>query len=201
MYTLLLGSSSSSRQQLLTDAKIPFRMLGHSADETACDWGLPLQNLVETIAVSKMEHVILAPSDQNTCFVLTADTLSHDITGTISGKPIDRDDARQKLKAARHGMYTGTAFCLDKCVWHSDAWQREKRIIRFVGARYRFIVPDEWIETYLDASFALTSSGAIAIEGYGGLFLQDVQGSYTTIVGLPLFELRQALSELGFFTT
>lgn len=200
MHTILLGSSSPSRKQLLMDAKFSFRVIGHSADETACDWGQPLQKLVESIALSKMEHVDIRPGKTGGyCFVLTADTLSQDSQGVISGKPLDREDARQKLKAARNGMYTGTAFCLDRRVWHNNAWRVDKRIVRFVGAQYKFVVPDEWIEAYLDTSLGLNASAAIAIEGYGGLFLQEVQGSYTTIVGLPLFELRQALTEIGFF--
>lgn len=200
MYTLLLGSSSQSRQMLLTQAKIPFTLVGHNADERACGWGMPLQRLVETIALAKMEHVMLpAGKEGELCFVLTADTLSQDAQGTITGKPANKDEARQNLKDARAGMYTGTAFCLDRRIYRHGTWALEQRIIRFVGTSYTFIVPDAWIETYLEESSGMIASGAIAIEEYGGLFLQDVQGSYTTIVGLPLFELREALTELGFF--
>ena len=45
----------------------------------------------------------------------------------------------------------------------------------------------------------MQASNAIAIEGCGGQFLQWVRGSYTTIVGLPMFELREALEEIGFY--
>jgi len=200
MNVLLLGSSSQSRQRLLSEANIPFVMIGHTADETACDWGLPLQKLVESIALSKMEHVVLPQGEEGQqCFVLTADTLSQDIYGNITGKPIDREDARQKIKDSRGRTYTGTAFCLDKRIYRAGAWQVEHRIVRFVGAHCQFIVPDNWVENYLENSLGMQASGAIAIEEYGGLFLKEVQGSYTTIVGLPLFELREALSEVGFF--
>lgn len=200
-HTLYLGSKSASRQMLLKQAHIPFTLVGQDADESACDWALPLQKVVESIAVYKMEHVILpAGKEGEICFVLTADTLSQDATGAIHGKPTDRDDAIIKIKAARAGMRTGTAFCLDKKVWRSGSWHLERRIEQFVDARYEFIVPDEWIENYLTISFGLNCSGAIAIEDYGGLFLKMVQGSYTTIVGLPLFELREQLEEIGFFT-
>lgn len=201
MYTLFLGSNSSSRKQLLLDAKIPFCVIGHTADETACNWNLPLQELVTSIALSKMEHVVLPPAqEQGAClFVATADTLSRNSQGQISGKPTDYEDARKKVKEARQGMYTGTAFCLDKRVWVDGAWQLKDRIVQFVGASYSFTVPDEWIDTYLKTTDTLSVSGAIAIEGYGGLFLQSVQGSYTTIVGLPLYEFRQALEQLHFF--
>lgn len=196
---LLLGSTSASRQKLLSDAKIPYTLVHQSADESQCDWGLPLQQLVESIALYKMEHLKMpAGKEGERVFVLTADTLSQDSTGAISGKPIDKDDAIAKIKAARNGMRTGTAFCLDKKIFNAGSWQVERRIIRFVDAHYCFSIPDVWIERYLSHSLGLKASGAIAIEEYGSLFLESVQGSYTTIVGLPLFQVRQALEELGF---
>jgi len=129
---------------------------------------------------------------------LTADTLSQDSTGAINGKPVDREDAIAKIKAARNGMRTGTAFCLDRKQFRNGSWHIDKRIIRFVEAHYRFIIPDFWIDRYLNHSLGLKASGAIAIEEFGSLFLESINGSYTTIVGLPLFELREALQELGF---
>ncbi|MFI5333301.1 MAG: Maf family protein [Candidatus Babeliales bacterium] len=198
--TLLLASSSASRQQLLRDAQIPFQLVTQTADETKCDWGLPLQQVVGNIARYKMEHVVLPHgTDGDICYVLTADTLSEDSAGAISGKPVDRADAVEKIKAARNGMRTGTAFWLDKKRYRNGLWEVEQRVERYVEARYQFVIPDHWIETYLEKSVGLACSGAIAIEGYGGLFLRSVEGSYTTIVGLPLFELREALEEVGFF--
>jgi septum formation protein len=198
---LYLGSKSASRQMLLRENRIPFSIVSQDADETQCDYGLPLDQLVAAIALHKMDHVILPPGkeDGDVCFVLTSDTLSQDKNGTVHGKPVDRADAISKIKSARDGSRLCTAFCLDKRVWRSGAWAVEKRITKCVTSEYLFFVPDAWIETYLDNSIGMQASNAIAIEGYGGQFLQWVRGSYTTIVGLPMFELREALEEIGFF--
>src|SRR5579864_8294380 len=101
--SLYFGSKSQSRRMLLEEAHIPFRVIEQNADETACDWTLPLEQLVMSIALHKMEHVMLPAGNQEeeVCFVLTADTMSHDSSGTIHGKPIDRNDAIAKIKAAR----------------------------------------------------------------------------------------------------
>ena len=73
---LLLGSTSMSRQKLLKEASIQYKIVEQNADEKACDWSLPLQKLVECIAVYKMEQVILPKfNNNNYCYVLTADTL------------------------------------------------------------------------------------------------------------------------------
>jgi septum formation protein len=198
--TLLLASSSASRQQLLRDAQIPYQLVTQTADETKCSLALPLQQVVGNIARYKMEHVALPQGNEgDVCYVVTADTLSEDSNGTISGKPIDRADAIKQIKLARNGTRTGTAFCLDRKIYRNGIWEIDQRIERFVQAYSVFDVPDQWIDTYLAKSMGLVCSGAIAIEGYGGLFLRSVEGSYTTIVGLPLFELREALEEVGFF--
>lgn len=197
-----LGSQSFSRQFLLREAGIPFKLLVQEADETLCNWNQSLQIVVAQIARFKMENLRLPSGEiheKKSLYVLTADTLSKDSTGQLQGKPHDRQDAIKKIRAARNGVEVATAFCLQKKQWHNNQWQTQATIERVVSATFEFIVPEEWIEIYLQNSLGIKAAGAIAIEGFGGQFLRSVQGSYTTIVGLPLYELREALEELNFF--
>lgn len=199
---LLLASKSSSRALLLDNAKIPYQLVSQDADETKCDWQLSLQKVVESIAIFKMEHAILPQgSPGKICYVLTADTLSQDVKGVIHGKPENEQDAMAKIKAAAQGPnICATAFCLERKIFKDGSWKAEKRILKFVEAKYEFIVPDDWIERYLLYGGGQDTAGAIRIEGYGSQFLRMVHGSYSAIVGLPMFELREALQELGFFS-
>lgn len=197
---LLLASQSQSRRSLLSDAAIPFVLLDQCADEKECDWGLPLPQLVVSIAKHKMEQIVMPKGEEGKeLFVLTADTLTQDLQGTILGKPESREHAKEMIKSVRSGARVGTAFCLDKKIYRFDSWQIHERIVIFVEARCVFNVPDLLIEDYLDYSPALTCSGSIALDGYGAQFLQSLDGSYTTIIGLPLCELRNALEKLDFF--
>lgn len=200
-HTLYFGSKSQPRRMLLDESHIPYITVEQHADESQCDWGLPLPQLVLSIAIYKMQHVMLpdGTSEGDVCFVLTADTMSHDKTGKIHGKPVDRADAVAKIKATREGSFLCTAFCLDKKVWRSGKWEIEERVADVVSAEFSFIIPDEWIDTYLEKVPFLDVSGGIAVERYGNQFLKTVRGSYSTIIGLPLFELRQALEKLGFY--
>lgn len=209
MKTLYLGSKSRSRQDLLRQAGIPFVLADADCDEKACDWGMPLEQLVKTIALAKMEHVVLPSSarEGEEIFVLTADTLGINSEGRICGKPADKEDAIAMLKTYRTGVRTGTGFCLDKRVWRAGAWEIAERIVRYVDATYIFDVPDACIDYYFDNLPLLNNgctymdlSGAVAIEGVGMSFTGSIHGSYTAIAGLPLFELRQALQVLGFFS-
>lgn len=201
---LSLGSKSVSRKELLTQAHIPFIIVEQDADEAQCDWTLPLPQVVHNIARFKMKHLILpdGKKDDEICFVLTADTLSQDSQGNIAGKPVNRADAVRMLKNAQQGyMKTGTAFCLDKKIWREQRWYTVHRIQKYVEGEYIFHVPDTWIDTYLDQSERYSiSAGALTVEEYGILFLKEVRGSFSAIMGLPMYELRQALELIGFFS-
>jgi len=200
MKTLYLASTSASRRQLLQEAKIPFILAGQSADETSCDWNLPLQQLVESIALQKIEHALLPEGNENDIgFVVAADTLGTDTQGVIAGKPLDKHDAMAKIISYRTGATTGTAFCIDRRRWQEGQWHVEQRIIGYAQATYIFDVPDAWLEWYLQQVPYMHVSGAVAIEGVGAQFLKELRGSYTAVVGLPVYEVRQALKDLGFF--
>lgn len=198
---LYFGSKSQSRRMLLEESQIPFVVVDQDADESQCDWGLSLPQLVLSIALYKMQHVILpnGERDGDVCFVLTADTMSHDKRGVIHGKPVDRADAIAKIKATREGSVLCTAFCLDRKVWRSGKWEIAERIADVVSAEFLFEISDEWLDIYLEKTPFLDVSGGVAVEKFGNQFLKTVQGSYSTIIGLPLFEVRQALEKLGFF--
>jgi septum formation protein len=198
---LLLGSESSSRQMLLRQAQIPFKLLSQRADETVCDWGLSLEQVVTNIALYKMEHLIMPSGNAGQIeYVLTADTLSMDKQGRLSGKPINKGEAVNMIKRARDGMRTATSFCLEKKEWNGEQWICAGQILECIEAIYVFDVPDNCIDHYFKHSSGFVSSGSIAIEGYGGQFLKKIDGSYSAIIGLPLYEVRRALEKIGFFS-
>lgn len=184
---------------MLKKAGIQFEILEQNADETQCDWGLPLHKVVESIALHKMNHVIMPQGKEGQiAFVLTADTLGIDPTGTIRGKPVDEAEAIMMLKFARGGKnLCGTAFCLDKKIFKNGSWHNDIRIQGYAQAEYSFEVPDDQIKAYIERSNALEGAGAIKIED-GAQFVKYINGSYTAIIGLPMFEIWQALQKVGF---
>ncbi len=199
---LLLGSDSYSRKMLLQDARIPFEVIGHSADEESIARNQPLSILVAQIAQLKMDHVKMpAGQEGDVAYVLTADTMGVDHNGIVQGKMNNRKEAIASLRALDMTERTvATAFCLDKKVYCNGQWQVRKRVEQVVESKYVFCVPSQWVDEYLEHSLGLSASGAIAIELYGAQFLHAINGSYTTIVGLPMFEVREALQKFGFFS-
>jgi septum formation protein len=201
MKILFLGSSSAIRQQLLKEMGINFHAVSHQAREESCYWGLPLEQLAPTIALAKMESLLLPKNLQDgTYFVLTADSIAADQHGRLYAKPADRADAVQMIKALRGSGRVATAFCLDKKQLKNGSWQNEVRILKTAIAAYEFHMPDDWINRYLDATPHYQSiCGGLTIEGFGAQFLQSVDGSYSTILGLPVYQVREALEQLGFY--
>lgn len=197
---LYLASKSSGRKKLLEEARIEYQIIEQNADETACDWSLPLPDVVQAIAQSKMEHVIMPKGvEGQISFVLTADTLVIDPGGIIRGKPVDMADAIAMLKAEKGRNRCGTAFCLEKKIYRAGVWHTVRHIARYVEAIAEIDVPDEQMEEFLRMSGSIDAAAAFKVGGYGAQFLKSVEGSYSTIIGLPMFELRQALIELGFY--
>jgi septum formation protein len=201
MKTLYLASKSPSRRMLLDEAGITYTIIPQDADEFACDWTLPLEQLTRSIALYKMEHAILPSlTENNVIYVLTADSLVQDKSGTIHGKPETRDDAREKIKKIREGGRCGTTFCIDRKIFKNGGWQLQERIVETIVAEYHLDISDEWIDYYLDrCPIALQAAGGFAVEGFGAQFIKSINGSATTIIGLPVCEVRKALQELGFF--
>jgi septum formation protein len=199
---LVLASQSVIRQELLKQAGIEYVLASHTADERAISWDQPLADLVLRIAEHKINHVVM-PRTQILypfSYILTADTLTQDKAGVLYGKPQDYADAISMIKALRVGSIVATAFVVEKREYKSNTWVTRERIKRVVTATCIVNVPDSCIDNYILHASALQAAGALVIDGYGAQFTQTITGSYTGILGLPLYELRQALEQLDFYS-
>lgn len=197
---LLLASQSKARRSLLQEAQIPFTLLAQEVNEKECDWSQSLNDVVLSIARHKMNNISMPQGAQGQIeWVLTADTLCYSSDGVICGKPVDRQDAITMIKRARNGMQTATAFCLYKKQWKNNTWQTLEYKEQVVTGFCVFDVPDSFMEEYLQSVAIFSIAGAMCIEARGQLFVKEVSGSYSAILGLPMYELGKALQELGFF--
>lgn len=197
---LHLASSSSSRKALLQAAKIPFITI---PQESAEDYDTSLTNVndvVTAIAQCKMKHALLPQGTEGEIiFVLTADTMTCDKQGTIRGKPQDYDDAVSAIKTLHNEAVVATGFCLEKKQFTNGEWITQQQITDVVTATCICDVPDKWIDTYIKNTNALNIAGGLMVDDFGSLFVQNIQGSYSAILGLPMYELRKALEQCGFF--
>jgi septum formation protein len=199
---LYLGSQSTVRQRLLKTAGIKFIVLQHQSDECGVELEKDFGKYVLGIARHKMESLVLPKIEEcekNTIFVLTADTLAK-VDDYILGKPEDLDDAKRMLKLlCSKPAEVLTGVCLEKKGWKDGMWVTEIEKHWVTKSTIEFCVDEDSYQSYFKkVPEAMVSCGAGRIEGFGESFLKSVNGSYTTILGLPMFEVLHALKEIGF---
>ena len=207
MNILYLASQSQTRKKLLTLADIPFCTIAHKSSECGIDLTHSFEEYVLAIAKHKMEEVNLQdptidPQKTPTIFVLTADTLIRTCASKqILGKPTDLEDAKRMLRIIQEeSVDVATGCCLEKKSFVASAWKTIAHKYWVTAATCDFYVDEESLDLYFKKMpQALYGCGAGIVEDFGYNFLKSVNGSFTTILGLPLFELRMALKELGFW--
>lgn len=201
---LYLGSQSSSRQKLLHDADIPFKVLNHRAKEDCVTVIPDFHEYILSIARSKMDALQLPHRDQvdkDYFFVVTADTLDRSVNDNkVYGKPVNKQHAIEMIKHISQGpVEVATGCCLYNHAWIDGCWKvtaKKEWVTSTIG---EFIIPDDAIEKYLEKEpVAMYACGASVIEGFGLQFLKSLNGSYSAVMGLPLYELRQALKAMSF---
>ncbi len=121
--------------------------------------------------------------------VLGADTVV-EIDGAILGKPADRTDAEAmlaRLSGSVHRVHTAVA------VQHETRFE-----LRLSSSTVRFAVLDaSAIARYLETGEYLGKAGAYGIQGRAGAFVEHIEGSYSGIMGLPLYETAELLRTFG----
>src|SRR3990172_5560226 len=201
---LYLGSESRARQHLLDLAQIQYRVLAHGSDENINTENFSFDEQVLAIARHKMQTMKLPDPTAigaEYIFVCTADTLIRNPeTGKIFGKPRDRADAVGMLAEECTGPVQVVTGCsVKKFVWRDGAWQTDKMAHWTNSAMVEFYVDQDSVDRYLQAlPVALRCAGAGVIEDHGLSYLKSINGSFTGVLGLPLYELRHELKKMGF---
>jgi len=196
---IYLASQSPRRQELLKQIGVRFELLLPQADEDAesIEIPLPLENArayVERVTLAKCEaaYARLQKSGLPWAPILSADTtvsLPHQIDGEILGKPTDAADAArilQMLSGKTHEVLTGVAVL---------AKPDELPLFLLQVSEVRFAqLSQEQIQAYIASKEPFGKAGAYGIQGRAAAFVSDIKGSYSGIMGLPLYETAQLLT-------
>lgn len=129
--------------------------------------------------------------DQDNNLVIGCDTLVA-FNNKILGKPKDKKDAFEMLQALsgnEHEVYSGLAI-LDV---------KSNKIIKdFVCTKVKFSkLTSLQIEKYVNTGDPMDKAGAYGIQGKAGVFVENINGCYYNVVGLPLNKLNSMLMEMG----
>ena len=183
---LILASASPRRQALLKQVGIAFRQQVAEIDET------PLENeaaedYVVRLALEKA-RAVRQHSVTDGLPVLGADTAVV-IDGRLLGKPESLAHARQMLQ-----LLSGR----EHRVMSAVALVRSREAVQISVSRVWFRpLSENEIDAYWRTGEPQDKAGAYAIQGVGAIFIERLEGSYTGVMGLPLYETGRLLQDFG----
>lgn len=188
---LYLASSSPRRRELLDQIGIKFKVISDlDVDESPEQTEAPVQyvcRLARDKALAGYARVSSLTEEKPLEMppVLGADTCIA-IDGEILGKPIDRTDGMAMLHRLSGRSHTVlTAICL------IDSRLQLQSLSQSI-VTFKTLEADE-VESYWESGEPADKAGAYAIQGGAARFITNLQGSYTGVVGLPLYELTELL--------
>ena len=182
--TLILASASPRRRELMALTGLPFTVDAPDVDES-CD--LPPREAVKELSRRK---ALAAAQLHPGCVILAADTLVA-VDDTALGKPHDEADAFRMLKSLSgrwHQVYTGvTVVAGDGAV-----------LSEVDGTDVHFeAMSDTAIRRYIATGEPMDKAGAYAVQGIAGLWINELRGSHTNVIGLPMALTRRLLEQVG----
>jgi septum formation protein len=182
---IVLASGSPRRKELLELMGIPFETAVFQTDEQ-CE-GTPWERVCK-LAERKAQDACQVVKDR---LILAADTLVAQ-GERVFGKPESPDQAVEMLLSLGggwHEVYTGV--CLLDGSTGKKAVAFDKTLVRFSP------LDKPLIEAYVRTGEPMDKAGAYAIQGRGGMFVEEIRGSSSNVIGLPMALVRRMLLEFG----
>jgi septum formation protein len=180
---LILASASPRRVELLRLAGIDFEVMPSGIDERFRPGETPREHVLRLSG----EKALAVARTHNERWVLGADTTVV-IAGEMLGKPGSAAEAKEmleKLSGREHEVFTG----------FSIASNEKGLLIReVVGSKVLFRkIADDEMDRYTRSEEPYDKAGAYAVQGMAAVFIREIHGSYTNVMGLPLCEVVDAM--------
>ena len=184
---IVLASASPRRAALLKEIGMVFETAPGQVDETAADYLSPVElallnarNKAQAVAVKYPRRLVLG-ADTVVC-------LGH----KVFGKPASLAEAKSfltQLQGCSHRVVTGVCLTCRQP-------RRERLFAVGTIVRFRHLTSGQ-IADYLQQVNPLDKAGAYAIQEHGEMIVEEISGSYTNVVGLPVERLQEELAALG----
>ena len=182
---IILASASPRRRELLDQIKVSYQIHAVDLDETPWPNEQPLA-YVKRVAAEK--SALCVEQLKPVLPVLAADT-SVILGDIIMGKPKNQADALNMLMQLSGKTHQVVSALSLRGREHFEA-------LSITDVTFRDLSEQEMLD-YWETGEPIDKAGSYAIQGLGGLFVQSIVGSFSGVVGLPLFETAQLLSKQG----
>jgi len=184
---LILASGSPRRRELLKQLAVTFTVAPADIDETITDGESP-GDFVRRMALEKAQAGF--ERGGSALPALGSDTIVL-LNNEILGKPVSRSDAvemLQNLSGQTHQVYSAVAIALD-----ADKVLETLNVTEVTFAD----MPADWIKQYCKGEEPMDKAGAYAVQGGAGQYIRRINGSYSGVMGLPLYETAVLLRQAG----
>lgn len=187
---IYLASRSPRRAEILQQLGVSFRVLPSDIDESLLDYERPADYVIR---LSRQKAAACAEQlgllNKPILPILAADTTVA-IDGLVLGKPADDHDAREMLRRLSgnwHEVHTGLALA------SPQGMHTALSTTRVLMAELKASA----IDAYIASGEPRDKAGAYGIQGLAGIFIQRIEGSYSGVMGLPMFETTALLANAG----
>lgn len=183
----ILASASPRRQELLHRVLTDFEVIISNFNEEEIVFDGDCSQYVINIAEGKAKTISKMYKDS---IIIAADTIVT-LDDKILGKPKDKEDAFNMLNSLSnrtHKVYTGVAIINTA---------NNKVIKESICTEVKFSkLSEDEINKYIESGDSFDKAGAYGIQGFAGVFVEEIRGCYYNVVGLPLNYLNKALKQI-----
>ena len=183
MRKIILASASPRRRELLAAAGVIFQICAAEGEEKIT--AERPDEIVCELSAQKAEEIASKFELEDGTVIIGADTIVS-YKSEILGKPSDEQTAFETLKILQgntHQVYTGVTALVKKYgEWEKHSFA-ERTDVTF------YPVTDEEIRTYIKSGEPMDKAGSYGIQGSFGIYVKEIQGDYTNVVGLPVGRL------------
>lgn len=188
---IVLASNSPRRKELLHQIFDSFDVIKSDFNEEVVDEKNP-EELVKVLSLKKAEAVFdKIEDDESELLVIGGDTLVY-FDGQVLGKPKDEKDAYdtlKKLQGNKNEVYSAFTVIL----------KRDYKIIKETVLSKSIVMmkamSNEEIEEYISTGEPMDKAGSYAVQGIGSKFIDNIEGSYNSVVGLDIERLKEVLEK------
>lgn len=185
---LVLASTSPRREEILKQLNLKFTIVPSKINEENFNNNDPIE-LVENLALEKAKSISELVED---AIIIAADTVVVK-DDQILGKPADESEAKDMLRQLRsnqHQVITGVAVL--------NSQTKKNYVEHNITDVTMTAISEDEINNYVSTGEPLDKAGSYAIQGFGGLFIEEIRGSYYSVMGLPIHQLAKLLNKFNY---
>ncbi|PPD46332.1 MAG: septum formation inhibitor Maf [Methylotenera sp.] len=183
--TIILASRSPRRVELLKQIGLDCEIYPADIDESQLPNESPVQYVLRLAQEKATACASMLPTEYLNYPILAADTTVA-LSDLVLGKPVDDDDARDmlsKLSAGTHQVHTAVAL----------SFNGELEVLLSSTNVEMMTLSAEQIEQYIATGDPRDKAGSYGIQGLAGAWIKRIEGSYTGVMGLPIYETAALL--------